>query len=102
MTLVSFLGAPANSGSELAIHDYIDEALRAEPSATQVFSVETAEVSPDIGIVLSAHFERLAAAMLDWMATRESPDDALLEGEDRAAIPGACPPKPLPARYAAV
>jgi hypothetical protein len=82
MTLISFLGSPVNSGSELAIHDYIEETLRTEPSATQIFSVETAEVSSDIGIVLSAHFENLAAAMLDWMATRESQDDTVLEGED--------------------
>jgi hypothetical protein len=77
MTLVSFLGSPVNSGSELAIHDYIEEALRTEPSTTQVFSVETAELGPDTGIVRSAHFENLAAAMLDWMATRDSPATAL-------------------------
>jgi hypothetical protein len=106
MTLISFLGAPIISGSELAIHDYIEEVLRTEPSATQIFAVETAELSSDIGIVLSAHFEDLAAAMLDWMAIRESQDDALLEeDEDCGActvIPGACPPIALPARCAVV
>jgi hypothetical protein len=105
MTLISFLGSPVNSGSELAIHDYIEEALRTEPPDTQVFSVETAEVSSDTGIVLSAHFENLAAAMLDWMATRESQDDTVLEGEDCGpctTIPGDCRPIALAARSAAV
>jgi hypothetical protein len=63
-------------------------------------------VSSDIGIVLSAHFEHLAAAMLDWMAIRESQDDALLEeDEDRRAcaiVPGTCPPIALPARCAVI
>jgi hypothetical protein len=44
MTLISFLGFPVNSGSELVIHDYIEEALRTHLSVTQVFAVETAEV----------------------------------------------------------
>jgi hypothetical protein len=44
MTLLSFLGTPINHGCELAIHEYIEETLRAEKSATQVFAVETAEV----------------------------------------------------------
>ena len=105
MTIISFLGSPVNSGCEVAIHDYIEETLRMERSATQVFAVETAELSSDTGIVLSAHFEHLAAAMLDWMALRESPDDAVLEGEDgeaATAIPGNCLPIALPARCAAV
>jgi len=103
MTLISFLGSPVNSGSELAIHDYIEEALRTEPSATQVFVVETGEVNPDTGIVLSAHFENLAAAMLDWMATRTPQDDAVLEGEGSTVgtpVPADWPPTTLPPRCA--
>ena len=106
MTLISFLGSPINNGCELAIHDYIEEVLRTEPSATQVFAVETAELSSDIGIVLSAHFEHLAAAMLDWMAMRESQDYALLEEDEDcracAIIPGVCPPITAPGPCAVV
>lgn len=105
MTLISFLGSQINSGCELAIHDYIDEALRTERSATQVFAVETAELSSDTGIVLSAHFEQLAAAMLDWMAFRESQDDGALEDEGFEActnVPADCPPIALSARSIAV
>jgi hypothetical protein len=103
MTLISFLGSPINSGCELAIHDYIEEVLRTERSATQVFAVETAELNSDTGIVLSAHFEHLAAAMVDWMATRELRGDAELENEDfgtGTTIPGGCPPIALTARCA--
>jgi hypothetical protein len=104
MTLMSFLGSPIISGCELAIHDYIEEVLKTEPSATQIFAVETAEVSSDIGIVLSAHFEHLAAAMLDWMAIRESQDDALFEEDERAGaiVPRVCPPIALPTRCAVI
>lgn len=105
MTLISFLGSPVIGGCELAIHDYIEEILRTERSATQVFAVETAELSSDTGIVLSAHFEQLAAAILDWMAVRESQDRAVLEDDDRmdsTTIPGACPPIALPARCTTV
>jgi len=93
MTVLSFLGSPVNHGCELAIHDYMEETLRTEPLATQVFAVETAETSSDVAIVLSAHFEHLAAAMLNWMAERESPEDALFEIEESrigTAMPSGC------------
>ncbi|MGB7763039.1 MAG: hypothetical protein WBL61_24610 [Bryobacteraceae bacterium] len=99
MTLVSFLGSPIISGCELQINDYIEEALRTEPSATQAFAVETAELNSDIAIVLSAHFEHVAAAILDWMAERDPQDDAILESEEfgtRTVIPDDCPPTAIP------
>ena len=105
MTLISFLGSPVIHGCELAINDYIEEVLRTETSATQVFAVETAETGSDTGIVLSAHFEQLAAAMVEWMAVRESRDDAMLEVEESSActtMPGGCLPAALPARCIAV
>jgi hypothetical protein len=100
MTMISFLGSAINAGCELQINDYIEEALRAEPSATQVFAVETAELSWDTSIVLSTHFENLAGAMVEWMATREPEDDAALEGEEceiRSIVPAGCPPAALTA-----
>jgi hypothetical protein len=95
MTIISFLGSPINSGCELQINDYIEETLRTDPSATQIFAVETAELCSDISIVLSAHFEHLAAAMLDWMANREPQDDSIAAAEDReirSIVPGDCAP----------
>jgi hypothetical protein len=100
MTLISFLASPVNSGCELAIHDYIEEALRMEPQATQVFAVETAELNPDTGIVLLAHFERLAPAMLDWMANRQPPDDETLDGEDGWRPDARKPYQDMKTRYA--
>jgi hypothetical protein len=82
MTLISFLGAPINSGSELAIHDYIQEVMRTDSSATQIFAVETAELISDTSIVLSAHFEQLALTMLDWLDMRGSQNDPVLEGAE--------------------
>ena len=105
MTLISFLGSPVNRGSELEIHDYMEQVLRTETSATQVFTVETALVNLDTSIVVSSHFENLAAAMLDWMAAREPQDDAVIEGEAckaGIAIPGHWPATALPAGCAAV
>jgi hypothetical protein len=84
MTLISFLGGPVNHGCDFAIHDYIEEALRKEPSATHIFALETAALGDDAGIVLSAHFENLSAAMLQWMTARESREDILLE--DRGVL----------------
>jgi len=82
VTLLSFFAGPSKTGSELAIHDYIDEVVRTRAPGTQVFTVETAELDPDVGIVMSAHFERLAAAMVDWLATRDCMNVA--ESEDSA------------------
>ena len=90
MTFLSFLGTPVNHGCELAIHDYIEETLRTEPSATHVFTVETAKLDSDTGIVLSAHLEQIATAMLEWLAGREL-DQALPEMTE-AEIPGVSQP----------
>ncbi len=103
-TLISFLGSPVNRGCELTIHDYMDEALRADPSATHLFAVETAQTDSDTGIVLSAHFENLAAAMLEWLDERESQDDAIPgagEGRNCTTVPGSCLPTAIPARCSA-
>jgi hypothetical protein len=105
MSVISFLGAPVNSGSELAIHDYIEEVLRTERSSTHVFAVETGELGSDDGIVLSAHFEQLAAAMLDWLAMRESQDDTRLEADEFEACTSMlrdCPSTQQPSRGYAV
>jgi hypothetical protein len=104
MTLISFLGSPINRGCELTIHDYIEEALRLEPSATQVFAVETAELSSDTRIVVSEYFERLAAAMLDWMADREAEDAGEFENEECGRpmiIPNECRPLAISAACSA-
>jgi len=76
LTLVGLLGSPVNQGCELDIHDYIEENLRHETTATQVFALETAALTCDAGILLSAHFESLCAAIPEWLAARESREEA--------------------------
>jgi len=75
VTLLSFFAGPVKAGSELAIHDYIEEVLRTATPGTLVFTVETAELDEDVSIALSRHFEHLAGAMVDWLATKDREDD---------------------------
>ena len=67
------------AGSELAIHDYIGEVLRTELLSTQIFAIETAEFNPEVSIVLSAHFEHLSAAIVEWLAAKDLAEAELLE-----------------------
>ncbi len=68
-------------GSELALHDYIDEVLRTERVSTQIFTIETAKLLPEVSIVLSEHFEHLSAAMLEWLTAKDLAEAGLLEPE---------------------
>jgi len=87
VTLLSFLGAPTRGGAELAVCDYIENVLRTQNSATQVFTVEAAHLGEDDGIVLSAHFEHLAAAMVDWLARKDAEGDEEDEEEIEESAP---------------
>ena len=75
VSLLTLLNAHPRTGSELTIHDYIEDVLRTAPLSTQIFAVETAECSPDIGIVLSTHFEHLSGAMVEWLNMKDSAED---------------------------
>jgi hypothetical protein len=71
VSFLRFLHA-ATAGSEMALHDHVDEALRtAAPNASLVFSINTRHVVPEIGVVLSAHIEELAQGMLEWLAVKD-------------------------------
>jgi hypothetical protein len=105
MTMISLLGSSINNGCELQINDYIEEVLRTEASATQVFAVETAELSWDTSLVLSTHFENLALAMMDGMAARAADDDEEMEAEEagtRSFISSGAPPAALSASASGV
>jgi hypothetical protein len=92
VTSVAFLGGSMKGGSELALHDYIEDVLRTELSSTQIFTIETAELSPEVSIVLSEHFEHLSAAMLEWLSTKDSVEaESLFEPENgQMCAAGAC------------
>jgi len=72
VTSVAFLGGRMKGDSGLALHDYIEEVLRTELTSTQIFAIETAELSPEVNIVLSEHFEHLSAAMMEWLAAKDA------------------------------
>ena len=86
VTLLSFFAGPSKSGTELAVHDYIDEVVRTGAPGTHIFAIETAELSPDVSIVLSRHFEQMAAAIVDWLAINDSVAELAFEDE----VPGEC------------
>jgi len=67
-----FLEGPASSGSELAIHDYIDRVLSENDSGTSlIFSVETCFVETEVQILIAQQVERLAISMIVWMTEKD-------------------------------
>ena len=91
VTSVAFLGGPMKGDTGLKLHDYIDDILRTELLSTQIFTIETTELDPEVSIVLSGHFEHISTAMVEWLAAKDSVSDELaleLDGHERAG--GAC------------
>jgi hypothetical protein len=73
VAFLSFLRGLEKPGSEMAIHDYIQRVLEeAEPPSTMVFSVETRLVVPESRMLISQQAERLAMAMIAWMAEKDA------------------------------
>jgi hypothetical protein len=90
VSFLSFLGAAASPGSELAIHDYLESVLRTDTGSSLVFTVEGSQLDSDTNIVTSAYFENLAVAMLEWLRTKyaepEEGDDGIFEVCPAAAV----------------
>jgi hypothetical protein len=78
VSFVRFLEGPETVGSELAIHDYIQNVLArvAEPK-TLVFSLESRYVLPEYHIVLSEQAEKLAMSMIAWTAEKDEALDSM-------------------------
>jgi hypothetical protein len=77
---VSFWHFAANHrapDAEMAVHDYIESTLKAEPGRSLAFSVECHPGESDANDVLAACIEDLAAAMHQWLAAKDA--DALRE-----------------------
>ena len=66
-----FLGGPDTNGSELAIHDHIDQVLAAGRRST-VFALSTTACCADVSIALSRHIEQVAAGLIEWLSLRDS------------------------------
>jgi hypothetical protein len=76
VSFLSFLGAAASPGSELAIHDYLESVLQTDTASALVFTVEGSRLDSDISIVTSVYFENLAIAMLQWLSTKHAEPEA--------------------------
>lgn len=73
VSFLRFQEGLAASGSELAIHDYIQLVLTETPKTTGlVFSVETQPIEPELRIPISHQVERLAMSMIGWMAEKDA------------------------------
>ena len=75
VSYLRFLEGAASSGRELALHEYIEDAL-AEPfeparADALVFSIENRPLEPDVQFLVSQQAERLAMSMIAWMAERD-------------------------------
>lgn len=79
-SFVRFLEGPESSGSELAIHDYIERTLReTDPSRTLIFSIEARFEEPEIRLLVAPQVEAAALSMIAWMTEKEALDSAFAE-----------------------
>jgi hypothetical protein len=62
-----------DDGAELAVHDYIETALREPPpNASLVFSIGAATIAPEFEVTLARHVEELAVALVQWTTAKLS------------------------------
>jgi hypothetical protein len=71
VSFLSFLGGLVSPESDLAIHEYVDEALRAAPRCSLGFAVESASADAEASVTVSTCLERIAVAMLCWLSSKE-------------------------------
>ena len=82
-----FLEGPESSGSELAIHDYIQRVLRETDAATTlVFSIETRYLEREVQILIAQQVERLAISMIAWMTEKDAAHSTRLSGALRTRV----------------
>lgn len=70
---VRFLEGAQSRGSEMALHDYIEQALRAPGSGHLVFSVESRPLLPEMQLLVSQQAERLAMGIVAGLEARDCP-----------------------------
>jgi hypothetical protein len=73
VSYLRFLEGPVTTGSEMAIHDYIERTLQQSGhDRTLVFSVESRLALDETRIALCEATDRLVSCMVAWMAERDS------------------------------
>lgn len=69
---VRFLEGANTTGSELSIHDQIENVLANERQRSVVFGLCAKGCSGDASIPLSEHIEHLSTAVVDWIRRRDA------------------------------
>ena len=72
LAFLRFLGGHASIGSELTIHDYIQNTLDTDRESSLIFSINIGSIVPEVDIVLSRHIERLSMSMLQWLSEKDA------------------------------
>ncbi len=72
VSFVRFLEGPDAPGTELAIHDYIQQVLeKPADGSTLVFSIEARPLLPELHMPIAQHAEHIAMSMIEWMSQKE-------------------------------
>jgi hypothetical protein len=79
VSFLRFLEGRHSRGSEMALHDYIDQILRTPGCETIVFSVESRPLLPEMQLLVSQQAERLSMAIIAALDDRPLPLAAVAE-----------------------
>lgn len=72
LAYLRFLGGHSSFGSELTIHDCIQNTLETDKESSLIFSINIGVIVPEVDIVLSKHIERLSMSMLQWLSEKDA------------------------------
>ena len=69
---IRFLEHLCSAGSELALHDHVQQVLDTEKHESIVFALCSPACDGDLSIAVSEYIERVSVAILQWKLTRDS------------------------------
>jgi hypothetical protein len=73
VSYLRFLEGPSGAGSELAMHDYIERALReSDRQKSLVFAVESRFIEPETHIAICEQSARLSTCLLAWLSEKDT------------------------------
>ncbi len=67
-----FFQGPCPTGSEVAIHDHVQQVLEADREQSLVFALCSLECTGDLGIAVSECIEPLSISILQWVLNRDA------------------------------
>jgi hypothetical protein len=72
VSFVRFLEGPEAPGTDLAIHDYIQQVLeKPDDRTTLIFSIEARPLMAELQMPIAEQAERIAMSMIEWMSQKE-------------------------------